>query len=278
MDLSQFSDAPLATPLRLLFLHHSVGGALLAAPGPVDEIARCIWKTHPDGGDARALWTAQGFDVHEASYRTELAENTDLFDWPAKFGERMQRILTCDHNDTFYDDGRTNHVVVFKSCYPNNRFVGEGSAPGDPRGPELTLWNAKAAMMAVRPALERQPETLFVYLTVPPLAPPPETPVWKRLAKTAMGKPQAAAVAARQAGFARRFNSWSLSPDGWLAGYPLRNVAVFDLFGALADGDGLLRYAGRPGDSHPSRAGNEQAARATAGFLARAARRSGLAG
>src|SRR5215208_1129916 len=61
MDLRGFSDAPPASPLRLLFLHHSVGGALFAAPGPADEVARCIWRTHPDGGDARARLTAAGY-------------------------------------------------------------------------------------------------------------------------------------------------------------------------------------------------------------------------
>jgi hypothetical protein len=126
--------------------------------------------------------------------------------------------------------------------------------------------------------MQKQPSTLFVYLTVPPLAPPPRTPLWKWLVKKATGRPQASEVATRQAGLARRFNEWTLARDGWLRDYPLTNVAVFDLYGSLADpATGLLRYPTEEGDSHPSRVGNAKVARELVPFLNRAVRRGGLA-
>jgi hypothetical protein len=277
MDLSAFSDARLDRPLRLLFIHHSVGGALFASPGPADEVARCIWRSHPEGGNVRELLRGQGYQVHEASYASALGERTDLFDWLPKFRDQMDRILTCDQNDRSYADGEKNDVVVFKSCYPNNRFVAEGMAPGDPSGPELTVWNARAALSALLPELQKHPETLFVFLSVPPQAPAPKVPLWKWALKKVLGKPAHAEVLARQSALARQFNDWVVAEDGWLRGYPLENVVVFDLFGSLAsNGSNLLRYPSSDGDSHPSRAGNDQVARELVPFLNRAVRRAGL--
>jgi hypothetical protein len=279
IDLSAFSDARIDRRLQLLFIHHSVGGALFAAPGPTEAVARCIWRSHPEGGNARSLLEAQGYEVNEASYGSLLGEKTDLFDWLPKFRDDMAKVLTCDHNDDFYAGGQRNDVVVFKSCYPNNRFVAMGEAPGDPRGPELTVWNARATLTALLPELQKQPDTLFVFLSVPPQAPPPQVPLWKWAAKKALGKPAYADVLARESALARQFNDWVVSEDGWLAGYPLRNVVVFDLFGSLVapDGSNLLGYPSGDGhDSHPGRAGNQKVAEELVPFINRAVRRAGL--
>jgi hypothetical protein len=280
MDLSSIPDTRPGRALRLLFIHRSVGGALFASPGAETAVAKCVWTSHPEGGNARALLEAQGYEVHEASYGSEVGERTDLFDWPAKFRGKMDRVLTCDRNDAFYRDGRKNDVVIFKSCYPNNRFVGEGIAPGNPEGPELTVWNARAALNALLPEFQKYPKTLFVYLTAPPLAPRvPAEPLWKALAKSALGKPANAAVLTRQGVLAREFNEWAVAANGWLKDYPLKNVVAFDLFDLLT-GDGasnLLRYPTDDGyDSHPARAGNEKVAKALIPFVNWAVRRAGL--
>lgn len=278
MDLSAFPETRPERSLRLLLLHHSVGGALFASPGAEAAVARCIWKTHPDGGGARSLLESHGYEVNEASYGSLLGERTDLFDWAPKFRDQMDKVLTCDESDRFYEDGRKNDVVIFKSCYPQNRFVGEGTAPGNPAGPELTLWNARAALTSILPELQKHPDTLFVYLTAPPQAPAPPVPLWKFVAKKALGKPQYRDVLASQSALARRFSHWALSPDGWLKGYPLKNVVVFDLFNTLTGGNGsdVLRYTARVGDSHPSRAGNEAVTRELVPFINRATRRARL--
>lgn len=280
MDLSSFSADPPSTSLRLLFIHHSVGGQLLANPGDNKDIADSIHVSHENGGGLRKLLQNNGYEVHEASYGSELGENTDLFDWLPKFQHHMDKVLTCNLNDEYATDGARNRIVLFKSCYPNSRFVGEGSAPGDPAGPELTVENAKATLTALLPELGKQPDTLFVYLTAPPNAPKyPAEPAWKWLAKKALGKPDAARVLADRAALAREFNNWVRSPDGWLKDYPHNNVVVFDYYDALTDGgaSNLSQYpSGDGSDSHPSSEGQKRVAAALLPFLNRAVRRAGL--
>ena len=279
MDLSAFPETPPAKPLRLLFIHHSVGGQMLADPGPAKALAESIYTTHPNGGGLRRRLQAASYQVFETSYGSSIGEKTDLFDWLPKFRDRMDDVLTTSGNDAHHQGGVANDIVVFKSCYPNNRFMDEGEAPGDPNGPELTLWNAKATLSALLPELARRPDTLFVYMTAPPVAPRGYAqPAWKWLAKKMLGKPSVAANVRRQGAIAREFNDWVASPDGWLKGYAQKNVVVFDLYDVLTGGaSNLSRYpTGDGDDSHPSSAGNQQAAERFVGFLNRAVHRAGL--
>ncbi len=281
MDLSSYSDAKPSRPLQLLFIHHSVGGAWLADPGPLEEISRSILESAPEGGGLRAALAAQGYRVSEASYGSKVGDKTDLFDWLPKFRTQMDDILKVDLNDDALPDGQHNQIVMFKSCYPNNRFVGTGDDPGDPAGPDLTLANAKATMMALRAELEKHPEVLFIYVTAPPLSPHLQRDrIWKWLAKKILGRPSPQEVATKSGEQARQFNRWVADPVGWLSGYPLNNLVVFDFYNVLTD-EGASNYSRYPtgsagGDSHPSRAGNEKAVKAFIPFLNRAVRRAGL--
>ncbi len=281
MDLSQFSTQAPAKPLRLLFVHHSVGGRLFANAGETKEIADNILESHPEGGGLRAALTEQGYRVAEASYGSKIGEDTDLFHWLPKFRDHMDEIIKVDLNDDALPDGHSNQIVMFKSCYPNNRFVGEGKGPGDPVGPELTLANAKATMMELRDVLAKRPDMLFVYLTAPPLAPRvPKDRAWKWLLKKALGRPAPSAVVSQAGALARAFNRWVAAPDGWLKDYPHTNLVVFDYYHLLTD-EGVSNFSRYPtgsagGDSHPARAGNEKATRAFVPFLNRAVRRAGL--
>jgi len=284
MDLSAFSDAKPEKPLQVLFIHHSCGGQLFGDAGPMEGPGKGtrleIWKTHPNGGGARGLLERDGYAVHEASYDSQIGEKTDLFDWWPKFRDRMDQVQRTKFQDELLAEGQKNDVVLFKSCYPNNDFVGEGNGAGNPTGPELTLANAKATLLKVREELARHPETLFVYVTAPPEAPNvPRERAWKWLAKKALGRPDRVTKHAEQARLARRFNTWVTSKDGWLAGYEGKNLVVFDLYDLLTDGgaSNVSRYATDGGwDSHPSSAGNQKAARALVSFLNRAVRRAGL--
>jgi hypothetical protein len=284
MDLSAFSDARPEKSLAVLFLHHSCGGQMLGAPGPEEGPGKGtrleIWTTHPNGGGGRRLLEENGYRVNEASYDSKIGEKTDLFDWWPKFRDQMDLVARTRLQDELLPEGQKNDVVVFKSCYPNNDFVGEGEAPGNPAGPDLTLANAQATMMKVREELARHPDTLFVYMTSPPRAPQvPRERAWKWLAKKALGRPDAAAAHAAQAEVARKFTNWVNAPDGWLAGYAGKNLAVFNYYDVLTDGgrSNLSRYSADGGwDSHPSSAGNQKVAREMVSFLNRAARRAGL--
>jgi len=250
-------------PTRLLFIHHSCGGQLLSDPGKKVGGAsgsgeRCIYESHPNGGGLRTKLTAAGYEVHEASYESKVGADTDIEHWRMKFSTMMDRILVTDRQDDTYADGRTNSIVVFKSCYPNNDFVGPGAEPGDPDSSERTVANAKAAYRALLPIFAQHPEVLFMAVTAPPRAEP------KKSAKEKLGsifkkKPQ-------PADWAREFNTWMADTEsGWLGGYQPANVAVFDYYDVLTK-HGETNWSAYPTgggrDSHPTRGGNEKAAHA----------------
>ena len=250
---------PAEGPVRLLFIHHSCGGQLLADPGEKIGGAkgsgeRCIYESHPNGGGLRTLLTESGYVVHEASYESIVGGDTDIRHWRTKFTEMMDRILVTDRQDTVYDDGRTNHIVVFKSCYPNNDFVGLGEGAGDPDSKELTVANAKAAYKSLLPVFAEHPEVLFVAVTAPPRA-EPKLGFGEKIRSWFSKEPTAA-------DYAREFNGWLA--EGWLIGYQGSNVGVFDYYDVLTDGgdSNWSCYAtGGGSDSHPSGVGNTLAAK-----------------
>lgn len=274
------SDAAPGRPLSVAFIHHSCGGQLLATEGP-DRGKDCIYESHPSGGGLRDALAAQGYVVHEASYGSTLGDKTDLFDWAPKLETKMDAIVHLKHQDEALPAGERNQIVVFKSCFPNNQLVGEGVAPGSSTGPALEVENAKAALRSWLPAFAAHEETLFVYVTAPPVAPRSERmPAYRVLLRALRGRGEPEWTA-QQAGWARTLNDWVVAEDGWLADYPKKNVAVFDLYGALT-GEGrsnLLAYTGEDdSDSHASAEGNRIAAAAFVPFLNRAVRRAFPAG
>ena len=262
-------------PVQLLFIHHSCGGQLMAAEGPQvggepDTGERCIYVSHPNGGGLRAELEDAGYQVNEASYGSIVAEDTDIHHWRRKFAEKMDRILRTKRQDELLPEGQTNRVVAFKSCYPNNAFVGAGEEPGDPDAPELTVANAKAAYRSLLPLFREHPDVLFVAFTAPPQAEPVPRGLKEKIKTLFKGKPKSAELA-------RVFNTWLADPDdGWLADYDLPNVVVFDYYDILTghgetDWSAYPTYDGR--DSHPSSEGNRQAAEAFVPFLEEALRR-----
>ena len=275
LNLSKFSPKAPQRQLRVLFIHHSCGGQWLVPVGP-DRGASCIYESAANGGGLRERLAAAGYEVHEASCGSLVGSKTDIFDWPAKFRDHMEELLTCDRQDTFYGDSRRNEIVMFKSCFPQNFFVGRGYEPGNPEGPELTVENAKAAYRTLLAEFEKYPDTLFVAVTAPPLA-LGGTPLYKVVVKRLLGRPNLR----RSGRYAREFNNWLKDPDnGWLSSYPGKNVVVFDLYDILTD-YGVSNFSrcpsGRLGrDSHPSSEGNQKATEAFVPFLNRAVRRAGL--
>ncbi len=263
MQLNRYSPEAPSEELRLLFIHHSVGGQLLADEGS-DVGEDSIYASYPHGGGLRALLQSNGYRVGEASYGSRLGEHTDLFDWLPKFRDHMDGVLRIAHQDETLPGEARNDIVVFKSCFPNSKFVARGEGPGDPAGPELTLVNAQATMNALLPYFAAHPDTLFVYVTAPPLAPRVGSdPAWKWLAKKVLGRSWGPEELTRSGEIARDFNTWLEAGDGWLAGPGADNVVVFDYWQTLT-GDGesnlLHYYVGRGYDSHPAGEGQRRAA------------------
>ncbi len=279
MDLSGFSAEKPKKRLNFLFIHHSCGGQLLADKGE-EKGEDWIYESHPNGGGLRRMLEANGYTVHEASYNSDIGDRTDIFDWPEKFGKKMDKILRCKLQDELMPEGKRNDIVAFKSCFPNNDFKGIGSPPGNPNGPELTLWNAKAAYTKLLEEFEKYPGVLFVCVTAPPLSPyAGKVSALKYIIKSILGGGDPAEEIKRRANIAREFNNWLKGKDGWLKGYRLKNVVVFDYYDVLTEhGESNLScYATEGGkDSHPSSEGNRKAAEEFVPFLNRAVRRAGL--
>ncbi|MGE5755794.1 MAG: hypothetical protein ACM35G_08775 [Planctomycetaceae bacterium] len=291
IDLSKFSGARPDHSLDLLFIHHSTGGHWLADPGPEEGVdpgmerpprPACIYKTHPNGGGLRKALEEQGYTVNEASYRSRIGQDTDIIHWPPKFRDQMEQILTCQRQDTSLPSGRRNRIVMFKSCYPNNWFVGPGTPPGRADGPEKTVANAKAAYSVLLGYFEQHPDVLFVCVTAPPLAPRIEPePLWKAAARRILGKPSPSLGehSLHSGRLAREFNNWLKARNGWLKDYPHPNVVVFDYYDILTregESDWSKYPTGDGFDSHPSSEGQRIATAKFIPFLNRAVRRAGL--
>lgn len=262
-------DKPTAI-MRLLFIHHSVGGQWLADKGEINETlpGTNIFATHPNGGGLRRQLQLNNYEVHETAYGSKIGEKTDVCDWNNKFRDKMGDILACDQQDRLYKNAAArNEIVVFKSCYPNNAIESEGKEPGDPDSPQKSTANYKAAYRKLLGYFQAHPDTLFVCITPPPLAQnvPSRT---KELIKNITGS-QATVKAVGQR--ARRFNDWLKDTNnGWLSGYRANNVVVFDYYDILTS-QGESDYSSYPTnggtDSHPSSAGNAAATREFVAFL-----------
>ena len=209
---------------RMVFLHHSVGLAILTEGGLKDSLAEI------------------GVAIRGATYGDEIGAMTDIRDWLPKFRNDMDRILGFkSHTDIYYSDGTTNDIVMFKSCFPNSDISSEGTGEGDPAGRERSLANYRAVFAGLKQEMAKAPDKMFIYMTAPPLVPDSTT--------------------AENAARAKKFNAWIV--DEYLPSYTeetgLTNLFVFDLFSLLADENGYLKAdfrKERSGDSHPNAAAN----------------------
>ena len=276
LDLSQYPATPSEKPVDLLFIHHSIGSQLLAEKAPEPDAQR-LYTKHPNGGGLKALLEKNNYVVHEASFGSLIGNDTDICHWNVKFRDHMEKVLTCRNQDEYFTDGTRNKVVMIKSCYPNNHFMADGEEPGNPDSCERTVANARAAYNALLVHFQGQQNTLFVVLTAPPIAEPNEKRI-KNLKKQGLiiGNEPPVTIANR----ARVFNNWLKDPEnGWLKGYPLKNVVVFDYYDILT-GTGQTNWSAYPTregmDSHPSSEGNSKAAQEFVPFLNRALHSFGL--
>ena len=265
--------SPPAAPVKLIFIHHSTGGHWLADPN----------DDQPAGGLGRALM-ANNYYVSATNYGwgpNAIGDRTDIPNWPEWFtGPNSAAILAALYGENGQnigdfgawprpatDPGGENRIVLFKSCFPNSDLYGNPTDPPLPEpNDELTVANAKAVYNRLLIYFATRPDKLFVVITAPPL--------------------MASETAPERAANARAFNNWLV--NDWLAGYPHRNVAVFDYYNVLTSNggnadvndlgaatgnhhrwrDGAVQhiqtvnhnYAAYPSsDSHPSSAGQQKA-------------------
>lgn len=205
---------------RMIFMHHSVGRGLL------------------ERGRLREQLLDRGILVKGATFGDELGEDTDMNFWLERFRAHMPQILSFKaHPNQYRTDSITNDIVMFKSCFPNSDLVADGDTPGDPHVPVRSIANYKALFGELKKEFTKYPNTLFIYLTSPPLVPELTT--------------------SENAKRARTFNSWVVNEfvPAYKQETGLSNFAAFDLFAVLADSDNVLKSEYRQnieGDSHPN--------------------------
>lgn len=272
------ATTPPGSPVKLIFIHHSVGEAWLA----------------DDGGRLGLTLMANNYFVSDTNYGwcptgngDAIGDTTDIGNWYDWFngprsGDYLRGLFDESGQNASYsrldtDPGGENEIIMFKSCFPNS---GLGGSPGDPpaaggnplRGQEAgseahTVANAKGIYADLLDYFASRQDKLFVVVTAPPLI--------------------ADETDAAQAANARAFNRWLV--DDWLGDYPYDNVAVFDFYNVLTTNggdpgtsdlgsaagnhhrfrDGAVEYItdqggdysayAWEGDSHPSAAGGQKA-------------------
>ena len=270
------NTAPPASPVKLIFIHHSTGQA---------------WLDDGHGGLGLALHDNNYF-VSDTNYGwgpDGIGDSTDIGNWwtwfrgpssptyvSALFSESGQN---CSYSRLATDPGGENEIIMFKSCFPNSQLSGPDSPvpaiADDPLkgescgGNDFTVANAKGIYNDLLGYFGAHTDKLFVAIVAPPVS-SPDTPGGRALA------------------------NWLV--DHWLQdpGYSAGNVFVFDYYTVLTsrrgDGgsdvglaggnhdrmwNGAIQhttgagpnhsvYPSAGGDSHPNKAGD---LKATAEFV-----------
>jgi hypothetical protein len=227
---------PPASPVKLIFIHHSCGEN---------------WLSDWDGGLGIALQDNNYF-VSDTNYGwgpDGIGDNTDIghwWDWfrgsgsstclSALYNESAQH---CDYSRLVSDPGGENEIIMFKSCYPNsgldgNAFDPPASGSNPLRGQDVssnyhTVGNAKGIYNDILEYFITRQDKLFVLITSPPQPP------------NDIGYP---------ASNARALNNWLV--NDWLDSYPCNNVAVFDFYNVLTSNGGTpeINDAGQASGNH----------------------------
>lgn len=213
--------APPASPIKLVFIHHSTGQA---------------WLADGHGGLGLAL-RDNNYYVSDTNYGwgpDSIGSSTDIGHWwtwfrgassstymSALYAESGQN---CDYSRLTTDPGGENEIVMFKSCFPNSQLGGSASDPvpaiddnpikGQPcGGDDFTVANAKGIYIDLLTYFGAHTDKLFVAVVAPPVY-SPDTPGGRALA------------------------NWMV--NHWLqdAGYTAGNVFVFDYYNVLSSKTG----------------------------------------
>jgi hypothetical protein len=211
---------PPASPVKLIFIHHSTGENWLG----------------DDHGELGKTLRDNNYFVSDTNYGwgpDSIGDTTDIGHWHLWFRSAdattyMNAVYAENGQHSSYsrlaaDPGGANEIVMFKSCFPNSALKGN---PGDPvpaiannplRGQDAysdahTVANAKGIYIDILEYFKAHQEKLFVVITAPPLQDPTHS------------------------SNARAFNQWLVYD--WLGQYPHDNVFVFDFFNVLTTNGG----------------------------------------
>jgi hypothetical protein len=243
------NSTPPSTPVRLIFIHHSVGENWLS-----DE-----------NGKLGLVLRDNNYFVSDTNYGwgpDAIGDKTDFGNWWQWFrGQNSSIYLNALYNESGQSSQYSrldtnpwgeNEIIMFKSCFPNSALQGSSQDPvpvidsnplkGQESGSEFhTINNAKSIYIDLLEYFKTRQDKLFIVVTAPPLSDP------------------------TYAQNSREFNNWLVYE--WLKDYPYNNVAVFDLNGILTNGGNTLAYPSGWGDDHPNQQGNQKATQEFVNFI-----------
>ncbi len=261
-------DSPPASPVKLIFIHHSTGGNWLADPN----------EGGPYGGLGLALMN-NNYSVNATNYGwgpDGIGDRTDIPNWPEWFtSPNSDAVVTALYNENGQNiDGfgewtrpstgveGENTIIMFKSCFPNSDLYGNPTdPPNETIEDQYTVGNAKAVYNDILTYFQTRQDKLFVVITAPPMLESDYNPGYQ--------------TATQRAANARAFNNWLV--NDWLDDYAYNNVVVFDYFNVLTatgnhhryvsgavehvtvDDNNFAIYTADTWDSHPSTTGHQKA-------------------
>jgi len=250
---------PPSTPVKLIFIHHSVGGNWLAHEygGLVNELNKNNYYVNDVtyGWEPAALTNSFVKKIkrkildklgkaNQGAY--SIGDRTDIGHMPEWFlgpGSNliMASIYTENRETDNYGDHKNstssihlsnpdptseNQIIMFKSCYPNTLLKGKPNDPASPRLKNLVHGFTAGSDEHTVANAKRVFNDLLSYFKNHPdkffviVTPPPQTEL-----------PEDGKIA-------RDFCNWLV--HDWLKenNYPLNNIMVFDLFNVLTTGHG----------------------------------------
>lgn len=230
---------PPASPVRLVFIHHSVGEQWL----------------NPERGDLLRTLNDNSYYVTDTNYdwgpadvdagTEKIGDHTDIGYWYSWFlGPHRDTYTSALYaNDHLTDMGATNSianpggentVIVFKSCFISGQTISgnPGDKPlqkGQPNpiygvgsGDEATytVANIKGMYRDLLDYFSAHPDKMFVLITTPPS--------------------RSSSVSRDEAARLRAINTWLV--NDWLKDYSGNNVVVFDYYNVLTASSAHDRY------------------------------------
>ncbi len=233
VDPDPDQPSPEAGNKKMIFIHHSTGGRLIADNwgGLGDDL-----------NDEGYFLSDAGYDW-DATLNEAIGDETDIGNWWTWFMDQtvqsndttrrdniMRSVYTeylqdasmmaiyGNYTRTVSDPGGENEIIMFKSCYPNSDIQADNQTTpvnmfGEYWNNAYTESNVRVLYDTILVYLKANPEKMFIVLTAPPNR------------TTAHG--------AR----ARAFNNWLV--NNWLqdANWDNKNVYVYDYFNVLTDED-----------------------------------------
>ncbi len=250
---AQYNTNPPAAPVRLVFIHHSVGEGWLSpwGGGLLDALNRNNYYVHDTNYD----WGPEDQDTPDGS---NIGSHTDIGHWFNWFlGPNRTTYLNALYNDndltsgiensaSISDPGGENNIVMFKSCFLSVQSInGRADDAPTPKGmnnilythgvsddsleQRYTVANIKGMYRDLLDYFATRQDKLFVLCTSPPSH--------VGYADDAMPK-------------LRAINNWLVNE--WLSAYPHNNVTVFDFSAVMTSngGDPETNDLGKTTGSH----------------------------